>query len=107
MDRTEAYAKIGSEWQKGNHHRIYFNDLGARLGVETSRYNTGNISYATQDGLKISNAQAKRILSRCNYSKFWYDVNDGKFHTKGELTSDEFAHIIESIKSEAETLING
>lgn len=101
MNRLEALKQIGNEWQKYGKHRIYFNDLGSRLGVETSRYNTGNICSATLYGEKISNSAAKRILSRAAYSKVWYDLADDEFHTTGELWDEEFEEIVTSIKEEA------
>ena len=105
MDRQEALKAIGSEWQKGNYHRIYFNDLGSRLGIETNRYNTGNISSATQDGERISNSQAKRVLGRCVYSKFWYDVPTDTYYSKGELTADDCKRIKASIEAEVTALM--
>lgn len=86
----EILKEMGNEWQKGDKHRIYFNDLGAYYGIETERYNTGNICGATQDGERISNSEAKRILGRLLDCKVWYDLNDNQWYSqynKGDETA--------------------
>lgn len=95
--------QIGNEWQKAGKHRIYFNDLPSRLGLRTWHYNTGNISSAELDGERISNSQAKKLLSRLAGAKLWFDMADEKFHGCG-LSDEEFGHIVESIKSESEQM---
>lgn len=71
----------GSLWEKYGKRRVYINNIAAIYGIETARYNTGNISSAMLNGVKISNSEAKRTLSKMP-DKFWYDLEDGKFHWK-------------------------
>lgn len=55
--------------------RYYINDFWAdMLGLHIERYNTGNISYASIDGEKISNGTARRLSG-----KLWADEN-GNLH---------------------------
>ena len=68
----------GSRWQRDGMDRVYINDWPAFAGIETSRYNTGNISSATYQGEGISNSQAYKMLG--SLSKVWYDAADGKIH---------------------------
>ena len=68
------------EWQKGDHHRIYFNwhtdeVLAEFFGLVINRYKTGNISSAYLNGEKISNSEARRIIGTNPY----YDVNADRF----------------------------
>ena len=97
LDRIKG---LGKEWQKGGHHRVYFDNGSYFYGVRTERYGSGNISSATLDGKKISNSEAKRILSKFAYSKLWFDLNDQKFRTSGELSSEMFKKTISRIKVE-------
>lgn len=80
METNEIVKKLtehgGKLWEKNDMKRVYFNSLA--WGLEISRYNTGNISYATINGERISNSEA----SRCENVKIWYDLLDGKFYTK-------------------------
>ena len=98
----EILKELGNEWQKGEKRRIYFNSLGMFYGIETGRYNSGNISSATLNGERISNSEAKRILGRLLDCKVWYDVTDGKFWKstpKGDNTAVQMCDvIIERIK---------
>ncbi|GIH70362.1 hypothetical protein [Sphaerimonospora thailandensis] len=70
----------GSEWIRGDKHRVYINNWAEFAGLEVSRYNTGNISYAEWDGEKISNSQANKILS--SIDKVWFDTATGKLHCR-------------------------
>lgn len=97
----ETLKKIGGkEWQKGDHHRIYFNNLTGWYGLETTHYNTGNISSATLDGERISNGRARKIEGRLSYGKLYYNVKDGKFYYNG-LDRDDFDTLIARIKARA------
>lgn len=92
----------GNEWKKGSNHRVYFNDLGHWYGIETERYNTGNICGATFRGQHMSNSQAKKELSKLMDCKVWYDVTDGKFYRKGpEYMVENLRYIIGQIKAAA------
>ena len=86
--QIERIKQWGNEWQKGDMHRIYINHgLGRLYGIETERYGTGNIMSARLDGQRISNGEAKRLLSKLNYSKFWFDMVEQKFHCQGEMAN--------------------
>ena len=80
MNETEIIKKLtemgGKLWEKGTMRRVYFN--AQAWGLEVNHYNTGNISSATINGQGISNAEGYR----CQNVKIWYDLSDGKFHTK-------------------------
>lgn len=96
--------EIGNEWKKDDKfHRIYFNDLEARLGLDISFYKTGNVSGATQDGELISNSECKRILGRLAGAKVFYDVKASGFKFQyGDLHDEEKERILDSIKEEAQ-----
>lgn len=68
----------GSRWQRNGMDRVYINDWAAFAGIETSRYNTGNISSASYQGEGISNSQASKLLN--SIDKVWFDAADGKLH---------------------------
>lgn len=70
----------GSRWQRNGMDRVYINHWATLAGLETSRYNTGNIAGATFDGELISNSQASKILG--SIDKLWFDTADGKFHVR-------------------------
>ena len=93
----------GSEWQKGNNHRVYFNDLHKWYGLETSHYKTGNISSATLDGEPISNSKAAQIMKRFGYTKIDFDVATGKFISQRSnswgATDSEIEEVVKAIKS--------
>ena len=109
MERLEAMREIGlGEWEKNNTHRFYVNDVSNRLGLETSRYNTGNISHATLNGEKISNTKAAKLLSRCADTKIWWDVPTGKWQVKKSalgLTQEEISTVIDSIEAQIVELV--
>ena len=73
----------GSEWQRGNNHRVYFNDLAGLYGLSTNHYNTGNISSARLHGEKISNSRARELSNTLRTAKLWYDVAESKFMAIG------------------------
>mgnify|MGYP001109185541 CR=1 FL=1 len=68
----------GRRWQKNRMDRVYINDWPAFAGIETSRYNTGNISSASYQGAGISNSQAYKLLGCID--RVWFDTADGKLH---------------------------
>lgn len=80
MNKLDAMKQVGNEWQKGDHHRIYFNFEYSDLGLDISYYKSGNVSYAKYDGEKISNSQARRMMSWTG--KIFYDVNEDKMKTQ-------------------------
>lgn len=102
MLSVKALIEIGGkEWTKNGMHRVYFNGLATWFGLETTRYNTGNVASATLDGESISNSQAKRIGDHLLDAKLYYDVTDNKFHATG-LTQDELDKIVAAIKRQME-----
>lgn len=66
----------GNRWQRGDKDRVYLNDWARFIGLEIDTYKTGNISYATLNGSKISNSEAYR-LGGAVY-KVYFDVPTGK-----------------------------
>lgn len=103
MDEEKIIATLtgkpfnGNLWENYGKRRIYFEDASIAQvgGMEWENYNTGNICYASIDGKKISNSEAKRIfeaLHTWNF-KLWYDLADGKFYSKGELTNGNAADL--------------
>jgi hypothetical protein len=70
----------GSRWQKNGMDRVYINDWPAFAGLETSHYNTGNISSASWQGEVISNSQAGKLLG--SIDKVWFDASDGRLHCR-------------------------
>jgi hypothetical protein len=68
----------GNRWQRGDKDRVYLNDWASLIGLEVSRYNTGNISSAALNGEKISNSEAGRLLG--SVDKVYFDNTDGKAH---------------------------
>ncbi|WP_331728776.1 helix-turn-helix domain-containing protein (plasmid) [Streptomyces sp. NBC_01259] len=75
----------GNRWQRNGMDRVYINDWAAFAGIETSRYNTGNISSASYQGEGVSNSQAYKLLG--SIDKVWFDATDGKIH--GRFGYDE------------------
>jgi hypothetical protein len=84
--------QLGSRWQKAGFDRIYFNNLAEWYGLECGYYNTGNISWATLDGEKISNNSARKIGAALGWGKVWYDMNTGRFEYKN--LKDEHTEVI-------------
>jgi hypothetical protein len=94
----------GRRWQKNGMDRVYFNNWTGFAGLETTHYNTGNISSAVYQGYGISNSQAYK-LAGC-IDKVWFDAADGKIHCRygfGEsrvATREEvFGHIMAGIRT--------
>lgn len=101
--KIDKLLEIGNEWEDFGKHRIYFNDLESRLGLDVSYYKSGNVSGATQNGERISNSEAKRILGRLAGAKIFFDLKSGEFTIQyGELHSEEEDRIINSIKEQAQ-----
>ncbi|MFJ7525171.1 helix-turn-helix domain-containing protein [Streptomyces griseus] len=68
----------GNRWQCNGMDRVYINNWAAFAGIETTRYNTGNISSASYQGAGVSNSQAYKLLGTID--KVWFDAADGKIH---------------------------
>lgn len=64
--------KIANIWEKYGKKRAYFN-FESLIGLNLNYYGTGNISSASLNGEKISNSEARRLVSKYNYSKCFYD----------------------------------
>jgi len=89
-------ASGGKLWERGEHRRLYFNDLMGLYGLEVDRYNTGNISHATLDGEQISNSSARQIADMLGWGKFWYDLNTGKFASR-DISQTAFDRMTEKL----------
>lgn len=95
---VEALEAIGgNRWQKGDHDRIYFNDLASLYGLDYTTYKTGNVMSASLNGEKISNSKASKILSSLHFGKFWYDCHTSEFHHRG--LDAYFDALVQSIQS--------
>jgi hypothetical protein len=70
----------GNEWIRGDKHRVYLNDWAAFAGIETTSYNTGNISSVTYQGESVSNSQGGKLLG--SIDKVWFDAADGKLYCR-------------------------
>jgi len=87
---TEAMIAIGgNRWTKAGHDRVYLNDWPAFAGIETSRYNTGNIASASYQGEHVSNSQAAKLLDCID--KVWFDAADGRLHARWGLGESRVA----------------
>lgn len=73
---------LGNEWQAGDKHRIYINDLMDLYGLKVEYYNSGNISAAWLDGEKISNSQARTMIDKIASITIWYDFVDNDLHVR-------------------------
>jgi hypothetical protein len=89
---NQLQAAGGKLWENAPHRRVYFNDLHAYLGLNVTRYNTGNISYAELDGEKISNGQARKMILGLSEAKVYYCLTSNKFQAKG-LSEEDFGEI--------------
>ncbi|ELX5323372.1 hypothetical protein SJZ58_004354 [Salmonella enterica] len=91
----------GNRWTKSSMDRVYFNGetLAEIVGFSFSTYKTGNVSSASLGDKHLSNTRAERIRTTLFMCKFWFDVNDKKFHCKyfneKEITFD---YVVEAIK---------
>jgi len=83
LTREQLESVGGKYWEKNGMHRIYFNNVTEIIGLNVSRYNTGNISSASINGQRLSNSRAGEIFNQCRDSKFWYDLDGHKFHGRG------------------------
>ena len=52
-------------WTKGNIDRLYIN--ASQLGLNCTKYNTGNIRSATFQGVGISNCHARKMYAAKTY----------------------------------------
>ncbi|MTE20226.1 hypothetical protein F0L17_14135 [Streptomyces sp. TRM43335] len=70
----------GRRWQKNGHDRVYLNGFETVPGLELDHYKSGNISSATLDGEKVSNAEGGRLATAVD--KVYFDAADGKVYIK-------------------------
>lgn len=97
--QIEIMKQIGNEWQKGDKHRIYFNNLSEIYGLNCEYYNSGNICGADLNGERISNSKAKQLIGKLLSCKVWYDVNEGKLMStvpQNDTAAAEMCKIIRS-----------
>lgn len=90
-DRIEVFKEFGKEWKTSSgRHRIYLNNLPDFFGLKFVDSPEGK--FATVDGQKIDNKEARIHLRSLTDGKYYYDYEDGKFHTQG-LTAEEASKI--------------
>ena len=92
----------GSEWIRGEMHRIYFNsNVTAELIKFEYCLRKSRVCSAILNGEGISNAKGQELLSALDFGKIWFDLADGKFH--GKNISDElFEKIVAAIQAATE-----
>jgi transposase-like protein len=67
--KDQILAIGGNAWTpRTGQERVYLNNWHELIGLEVSRYNTGNICSATINGQRISNGKATRLLD----AKVWW-----------------------------------
>jgi hypothetical protein len=66
----------GRRWLKNGMDRVYLNDWDSFAELETTRYNTGNISSAAFLGRRIANGRVGSILGAI--SKVYFDATTGQ-----------------------------
>ncbi|EPV0698335.1 hypothetical protein ACV1IM_002997 [Klebsiella pneumoniae] len=80
----------GKRWTKNEMDRVYFNSdvIAQCIGFEFDTYKTGNIKWASLGERSISNGRGSKIRTALSCCKFWYDLNDKKFHIKDFFQCD-------------------
>lgn len=78
-------------WTKYEKDRLYVTEEA--VGLDISRYNTGNVSSASLNGEGISNSEAKRILSGIDGA--FVDVETSKLVVKSPFYTNKATEIIE------------
>lgn len=53
----------GRRWERGDKVRVYLNDWAELVGLETGRYNSGNLRWASLGDEDLSNRKANLLLS--------------------------------------------
>jgi hypothetical protein len=97
---VEGLKAIGNEWQAGDKHRVYFNNLAELFGLDVSYYRTGNVQSARLHGVSISNREARGLLNTLRAARVWYEMTDGKFWSRG-LGDETRQAIVSEIKRRA------
>ena len=77
---NKLVAMGGTAWESNGKSRVYLNNWLELAGVSVTRYGTGNVSGASLDGKKISNAKASELG---NVKVFW-DCNSDELICQGE-----------------------
>lgn len=93
LERLECSAT----WEKNGMRRIYFNDLCKLAGVEFENIN-GRFGKIWQDSVEIDRDCGMKLVSKLNFAKFWYDMNEKKFASK-DLTVEQAAKIQATIEA--------
>lgn len=97
IDLGTLKALGGKEWQSGDRHRVYFNNLAGWYGLRVSEYNSGNISSATLWGSPCSHRQANAIWGRLLPAKVYFDVPTGAFYGQ-QISKDDLNEIVKAIR---------
>ncbi len=95
LDHLQAIG--GQLWERDTMRRVYFNGLAGWLGLKTTHYKTGNVSSARLHREKISNSQARKIMSALLDAKVYFDLADGKFHGRG-ISNGRFQQVVSAIR---------
>lgn len=93
IELIAALEKKGfKRWTKGSMDRLYINPTS--IGLELDFYKTGNVSYATLNGERISNSRGTAMKE----AKCYIDIATGKCVS----SYDVFVEAMEQIVAEAE-----
>lgn len=108
----QAIIDLGSEWVKGDMHRVYFNrsvepgqlSLDEAYGLSWNYESRDASERGTYlDQTHIPTAEAQRIQRRLNDAKVWFDFADGKFHARG-LDQADFERVVAGIRARVASL---
>ena len=73
----------GSEWQRDEKRRIYFNDLMALAGIEAGFFKSSRrVSFCRIDGVGVSHSAGERAINSLP-TKLWWDVLTQQFCSLG------------------------
>lgn len=78
-------------WKKHDKDRLYISSYN--LGLKTERYKTGNISYASFKGEKISNSDGRRYI----IAKTYIDVQTGRVYSTYDTLKDAAIELMEKV----------
>ena len=100
---TEKMIALGGcEWIRDEMHRIYFN---ASVTAELIKFEyclrKGRVCSAILNGESISNAKGQELLAALDFGKIWFDLADGKFHSKN-ISDELFEKIVAAIQAATE-----
>lgn len=89
----------GNRWERENKIRVYFNDLCHLAGIEyTLKPGRATLESATLNGKNLERETALKLIKQLNAGKFWYDMNESNFSSKG-LDQEQFERIRSKVEN--------